>query len=122
MAVTDTADDRVDAATTDALELLRESERSLWILAFVLYGIGDTATTFWGLSTAGVVEVGPIAGPAMDSHGRYALIVVKAVVFVGFYGLWRLLRTPGRVAIPLALVAVGGLVTVWNVFVVVSAP
>jgi hypothetical protein len=32
--------------------------------------------------------------------------------------VWRSIRTPGRIAVPFALVLVGGTVTVWNLFVI----
>lgn len=92
------------------------------MLAIGFYGLGDTVTTFWGLSTPGVAEAGPIAGPAIEAHGRRSLLVIKVVLFTILFGLWSVVRTPGRVAIPLALVVVGVFVTVWNAVVVLSAP
>lgn len=96
-------------------------DRHLWIAAIILYGVGDTVTTFWGLSTGGVAEAGPIAGPLIDAYGRWMLLGIKAVVFPLFYLLWWLLRTPGRVAVPFALVVVGGVVTAWNLVTIASA-
>lgn len=101
--------------------MLADHERALWVAAVLLYGVGDTVTTFWGLSTGGVAEAGPIAGPAMEVYGRFALLPVKAVVFGGFYLVWRSVQTSGRVAVPLALAVVGGIVSVWNLFVILSA-
>lgn len=93
----------------------------VWIAAITLYGIGDTATTLWGLSTGGIAEAGPVAKPLIEAYGPCALILVKAVVFGLFYAAWAVLRTPGRIAVPLALTLVGGVVTGWNLFVVASA-
>jgi hypothetical protein len=90
--------------------------REIWIAAVLLYGIGDTATTFWGLSVGGVAEAGPVAKPFIQSYGRYVLVVVKV-----FYLVWRLLRTPGRVAVPFALALVGGVTTLWNAIVILAA-
>ncbi|WP_207588009.1 hypothetical protein [Halomontanus rarus] len=103
------------------VKFLTEHERSLWIGALLLYGVGDTVTTVWGLSTGNVAEAGPIAGPVIEAYGRESLLGIKAVVFGLFYAVWSRLRTAGRVAVPLALAVVGGLVTVWNVVVVLSA-
>ena len=104
-----------------AIPIIGGSDRQMWIAAVVLYGIGDTVTTFWGLSTGGVAEAGPIAGPVIDSYGRYALLAIKALVFPTFYLFWRMLRTPGRIAVPFALALVGGIVTMWNLLVITTA-
>lgn len=103
------------------LPRLAEREREVWIAALLLYGVGDTVTTFWGLSLGGVAEAGPIARPLIDAYGRGALIGIKLVVFPTFYVVWRLLRTPGRVAVPLALAVVGAAVTLWNLVVISGA-
>lgn len=103
------------------LRRLSDRERALWIVGVALYGVGDTVTTFWGLSTPGVSEAGPIARPLIDAYGNVALLGIKLVTFAVFYGLWRLLRRPIRSAVPLALVVVGALVTVWNLVVIATA-
>ncbi|MEF8777935.1 MAG: DUF5658 family protein [Natronomonas sp.] len=100
--------------------VLGGKDRQVWIAAIVLYGIGDTVTTFWGISVGGIAEAGPIAGPLIEEYGRSALIGIKAVVFPVFYILWRLLRTPGRIAVPFALAFVGGVVTAWNLLVIAN--
>ena len=92
----------------------------VWVVAILLYGIGDTATTLWGLSVGGVAEAGPVAKPLIEAYGPHALLFVKAVVFGSFYLVWAGLRTPGRIAVPLALALVGGVVTAWNLFLVAS--
>ena len=92
----------------------------VWVVAILLYGIGDTATTLWGLSVGGVAEAGPVAKPLIEAYGPRALLLVKAVVFGSFYFIWVMLRTPGRIAVPLALALVGGVVTAWNLFLVAS--
>lgn len=105
-------------ATPTPVAFLADRKRLVWVAAFVLYGVGDTVTTFWGLSTGGIAEAGPVVAPLVDAYGRAALLAVKVAVFVGFYTLWRSLRTPGRVAVPLALATVGGVVTAWNLVVI----
>ena len=90
----------------------------LWGAALVLYGVGDTLTTLWGLSAPGIAEGGPVAGPLIELYGQHALIAIKAAVFGCFYAVWHTLRTPGRVAVPLALAFVGAVVTTWNLAVV----
>lgn len=104
-----------------AIPVVGGNDRLVWIAALVLYGVGDTVTTLWGLSTVGVAEAGPIAGVVIDTHGQYALVLLKAAVFPTFYLVWRILRTPGRIAVPLALALVGAVVTAWNLIVITTA-
>ena len=105
-----------------SVPVLGGKDRQVWIAAILLYGVGDTVTTFWGLSIGGgIAEAGPIAKPLIEGYGLYMLLVIKAVVFPVFYAAWRFVGTPGRVAVPFALALVGGLVTVWNLFVITSA-
>lgn len=96
-------------------------ERLIWIGAVLCYGIGDTLTTFWGLSTDGVDEAGPIAGPMMDAYGNLALLAIKAVLFLVFYAVWTRLETPARVAVPFALLVVGLVVSLWNLTIILFA-
>lgn len=103
-----------------APESIADHQRLLWIAAALLYGVGDAVTTLWGLSTGGVTEAGPLAAPVMELYGRAALIGIKIVVFSMFYLLWRVLRSPGRVAVPLALAVVGGVVFGWNLAVILG--
>lgn len=57
----------------------------------------------------------------MESFGRPALIGIKLVMFGGFFVLWRLLNTPGRLAVPIALTIVGVIVTGWNLVMITTA-
>jgi len=75
---------------------------------------------FWGLSTGGVTEAGPAVAPVVELYGRYALVAVKFVVFGAFFLAWRLLRGPGRAAVPAAPVVVGAAVSLWNPTVIVG--
>ncbi|WP_254840785.1 DUF5658 family protein [Natronomonas marina] len=104
--------------TNGGVETVVERQHLLWIFAVLLYGVGDTVTTLWGLSTGGIAETGPVVAPFLETYGRYALVAVKLVVFVGFYLVWRLLRSPGRAAVPAALAVVGAAVSTWNLLVI----
>jgi hypothetical protein len=103
-----------------AVPVIGGNHRILWVAAVLLYGVGDTATTFWGLSIGGVAEAGAVAGPLIGAHGPFALVGIKLIVFLAFSLVWQLLRTPGRVAVPFALAVVGGVVTAWNLVVIAS--
>lgn len=98
----------------------RDRQALLWVLAVVAYGVGDSATTYLGLGSPTAVEGGPVAGPVMSTVGFEGLLAIKLVFFATFYGLWSVLRTPGRVAIPLAITTAGVLVTVWNALVLLA--
>ncbi|MXR52140.1 hypothetical protein GRX03_11080 [Halovenus sp. WSH3] len=97
-----------------------DNQPALWVLAVVLYGIGDTVTTLLGLHSEGVTEGGPVALFVFGQGGVPGFLLLK----IGFVGtcflVWYLVRTPGRVAIPLALAVVGAVVTCWNLFVILS--
>ncbi|WP_256028312.1 DUF5658 family protein [Natronomonas aquatica] len=105
-----------------AVPVVGGNDRWVWIAALLLYGVGDTVTTLWGLSTGGVTEAGPVAKPLIAAYGHAAILGIKTVVFPSFYLVWRALRTPGRIAVPFALAVVGAVVTAWNLLVIVGAP
>ena len=99
---------------------LRAMESWLWVVAVVFYGVGDSVTTYVGLNSSDVAEAGPVAVHLLDGGGIGALVVLKLALFVTCFGVWRVARTPGRIAIPLALAVTGLLVTTWNAAVIVS--
>jgi hypothetical protein len=90
---------------------------ALWVLAVLLYGVGDSVTTAAGFRNAGEAELGPVAAVVLEQAGVPAFLALKSLFLVACFGAWSLLSTPGRVAIPLALALVGGVVTVWNILV-----
>jgi hypothetical protein len=104
-----------------AVEWLGTRTTHLWVAALLLYGVGDTVATLWGLSAPNVAEAGPVAGPLLVAYGPVGLIGLKVVVLGGFYLVWQLVRTPGRVALPLALALTGAVVTGWNLVVIGTA-
>ena len=99
------------------LSPLLNRQRDVWLLAFLLYGVGDAATTMTGLTTAGVAEAGPVAIRLLAAFGPLGFLLQKMLLFAGALAIWSLVRTPGRVAVPLALAVAGALVTGWNLFV-----
>jgi hypothetical protein len=102
-------------------DVFEKSDEMLWVSAVLLYGVGDTATTFWGLSVDGIGEAGPVAAFFFDTYGLYSFLGVKLAVFAVFYAVWLAVHTPARTAVPLALVVVGGVVTSWNLYTITSA-
>lgn len=97
---------------------LVDNEYILWAMAVLLYGGGDTVTTVWGLSTEGADEIGPFVGPLVDLYGVGGLLIAKIVSLSVFLLVWYLLWKPTRVAVPFALIVVGGAITVWNLAVI----
>jgi hypothetical protein len=97
-----------------------DNQPTLWVVAVVLYGAGDTVTTLVGLQSDGATEGGPVALYALGQGGIPGFVLLK----VGFIGacflVWWVVQTPGRVAIPLALVVVGAVVTGWNLVVITT--
>lgn len=97
-----------------------DNQSALWAVAVLFYGLGDGVTTLLGLQGDGASEAGPVALYAIEYGGVPGFLAVK-FSFIGVcFGVWYLVDTPGRVAIPLALAVVGVAVTAWNLFVLVS--
>lgn len=92
----------------------RESQQTLWVLAVLSYGIGDTVTTAIGLEMSETAEAGPVAATFVDTAGIGGLLTLKLIFFgVSVLG-WYVIQSPSRVAIPLAIAFAGVLVTAWN--------
>jgi hypothetical protein len=103
------------AGTLDrAVEALRSRQRALWVGGLLTYGVTDLATTVVGLSLGLGSEAGPLASVAVARWGLPGLVALKLLTLLAFYLLWRVVRTPGRVAVPLALLTVGVAVTLSN--------
>lgn len=105
---------------TGVVGTVLDNQTLLWVLAVVLYGLGDTVTTLVGLQSDGAAEGGPVALYALSQGGVAGFLLLK-IGFIGVcVGLWYLVKTPSRVAIPLALAVVGAVVTGWNLVVLLS--
>lgn len=93
---------------------VRERQTLLWGAAVLFYGVGDAVTTVAGLRADAAAEAGPLALFALAGGGVAGFLLAK-LLFIGVcFALWRAVRTPGRVAVPLALAVAGVLVTAWN--------
>ena len=60
-----------------------------------------------------------IGGAVPVPGGLPGLVGLKLLTLLAFYLLWRAVRTPGRVAVPLSLLTVGVAVTLSNLVVIV---
>lgn len=92
----------------------------LWGLAVAGFVVGDVATTLAGLSTAGVVETGPVVGPLLCRYGVAVIPLLKAVTVAAGYAAWRRLPSPHATGIPLGLALLGAVVTGWNLSVLLG--
>lgn len=96
------------------------SPRTLWTLAVTFFVVGDLVTTSIGVSSGQIAEVGPLGDPIVSRYGLPGMVALKLVVIGLSYLAWRVVPAPDRIGIPLGLLLVGVLVTVWNIFVVFS--
>jgi len=99
---------------TGVVGRLRAHQSTLWLVALLLYGLGDLVTTVVGVAQPGIGEIGPVAGPVLDAYGTSGLVLLKSGTLAASYAVWRFLGAPHRVGIPLGLAVVGLVVTSWN--------
>lgn len=96
------------------------AEPRLWLLALVLFGLGDLATTSAGLGV-GAVEINPLPRQLIGRHGLSGMVALKLLTLGGCLALWSVVPRPHRVGIPIGLSLLGALVNTWNVTVLVIA-
>jgi hypothetical protein len=106
--------------TPEWLAQALDRQPALWVAAVLFYGVGDSLTTAVGLRDGSAAEAGPVAAHAIGYAGVEGLVALKVGLFAVCFGVWYAVRTPGRVAIPLALAVTGVLVTAWNAFVLAT--
>jgi hypothetical protein len=107
--------------TTPTTDLLLDLSRWWWSGALVFYGLGDLLTTALGLQVVPVVEASPVVARAVAASGLWAIVPLKALVFVIAYVLWVAVPRPHNVGVPLGLFAFGLVVTVWNTIVLLTS-
>lgn len=95
-----------------------DSDRVLWAMAVLYYGVGDLVTTVVGLQFENVAEVGLVAAPLVEQYGIPSLFWLKLAVLAGLYAFWYALPRPYCTAVPAALVFTGILVSAWNVAII----
>ena len=95
------------------------SATQLWVIAILCFGIGDVATTSIGISLAGAVETHPFAAQLFQHSILGAMVLLKSLIFVSCYALWKRAPQPHCIGVPLGLAALGVLVTGWNVHILV---
>jgi len=92
-----------------------------WILAGLLFIGGDLATTFIGIHFAGAHEAHPV-GQVVLAQSPLLIVLAKAFVFgVAAIFAFRYTVPRFRIWFPTALACVGGLLTAWNLYIIVIA-
>ena len=88
-------------------------QRRLWVLAVVVFGVCDVASTAVGLS-AGGVEANPVVGAAVAQYELVAMVPLKLAALGLSYAVWW--HTPAlyRSGVPIGLAGVGAAATGWN--------
>ena len=94
---------------------------ALWAVAVAFFGVGDLVTTLVGYSVTGVTELSPVIKILLERHALLALTGLKAVVFVGFFAVWKYVSWPYSVGVPLGLALLGVAVTIWNTGIILVA-
>jgi hypothetical protein len=62
-----------------------DRRRLLCVVAILRYGVGDTITTIWGVSSGRAVEAGLVAAPMTAASGPDGLVGIKLGVVASFY-------------------------------------
>jgi uncharacterized BrkB/YihY/UPF0761 family membrane protein len=94
----------------------RVNHERVWIGALATFGVGDVATTVAFLLVGANFEGHPLAATMIDGYGLAALIPLKIVAFVLFYILYRFVPDDICVGVPLGLLLLGSVITVWNIY------
>ncbi|HEY3419784.1 MAG TPA: DUF5658 family protein [Methanomassiliicoccales archaeon] len=99
-----------------------KTSRILWILGMALFGVGDTATTYWSLMK-GNVETNPILAFLIGMN-PLVMISFKIAIICGFYIFYYIMKNRhGKDAnllwIPAIMIILGGYLTINNYLVII---
>lgn len=97
------------------------TSKILWILGMALFGIGDTATTYWSLMK-GNVETNPILAFLIGMN-PLVMISFKIAIICGFYVFYSIMKNrsgkdSSLLWIPVIMIILGGYLTVNNLLVI----
>lgn len=93
---------------------LDRQSRTLWAYALLLFVVADTVLTIVSLQYLPVHEIGPVASALVARFGVMMLVPLKLAAVDLFAIFWWITPRPHRVGIPVGLIAIGSVVTVWN--------
>lgn len=100
---------------------LVDSQAALWAAGILFFGVGDLLTTAVGLQVGGVTERNVVPAFLIGQYGLGAMFGLKLLAFGGCYALWRVVRRPHRLGVPLGLALLGIVVTLWNLGILLVA-
>jgi hypothetical protein len=97
------------------------TSKILWILGMALFGIGDTATTYWSLMK-GNVETNPILAFLIGMN-PLVMISFKIAIICGFYVFYSIMKNrngkdSSLLWIPAIMIILGGYLTIHNLLVI----
>lgn len=97
------------------------TEARLWGYALATYGLGDVATTKYGMELRGVNEAHPVSAGILDSSGFEGMVATKAAVLFAAYLVYRAAPPEHRVGIPIGLGLLGTAIVANNTAVISQA-
>jgi len=94
-----------------------------WVLAVLLYGVGDYVTTVLAVRRADIVEANPaVVALLSDQPGPLGFALLKCgALVVCFLGFLSISASPIAIGVPVGIALLGGIVTVSNTVMIVRA-
>ncbi len=97
------------------------TSKILWIIGIALFGVGDTATTFWSLKM-GNVETNPILAFLIGMN-PLIMISFKLAIICAFYVFYSIMKNrngkdSSLLWIPIIMIILGGYLTINNLLVI----
>jgi len=98
------------------------AELQWWLLAVLLYGVGDYVTTVLAVRRSDVVEANPaVVALLSEQPSPLGFAVLKAgALVVCFLGFLSISASPIAIGVPIAIAVLGGLVTASNTLMLVQ--
>jgi len=91
-------------------------ELQWWLVAVLLYGVGDYVTTVFAVRRADIVEANPaVIALLSDQPGPIGFALLKSgALVVCFLGFLSISTSPIAVGVPVGIALLGGIVTISN--------
>lgn len=99
------------------------AELQWWLLAILLYGVGDYVTTVLAVQRNDVVEANPAVVALLSEQPSplgFAVLKSSALV-ICFLGFLSISTSPIAIGVPIGIAILGGVVTVSNTVMLVQA-
>lgn len=89
-----------------------------WKVAILTFGVGDVATTYYGLGLKNTVEGNILIRQILINWGFEALVLIKIAAFIFFYAFYKISPKEIRIGVPLGLCFLGTTITIWNLIII----